>query len=65
MQGSVAAPRRAQGTFPLGPGQGLQWAIDGHPRMFAALLVAGSLSDGSGAGLIPACSVPAAMSASP
>jgi hypothetical protein len=56
MQESVAAPRRAQGTFPLGPGQGLQWASDGYTRMFAALLLfAGSLPDGSGAGL---CLVP-------
>ena len=66
MEGSVAAPRRAQGSSPLGPGQGLQGAIDGYTRMFADLLLfAGSLPDGSGAGLVPSRSVPAAMSASP
>jgi catechol 2,3-dioxygenase-like lactoylglutathione lyase family enzyme len=59
MEGSVAAPRRAQGTFPLGPGQGLQWAIDGYPSCSPpVLLFAGSLSDGGGAGLVPSPSVP-------
>jgi hypothetical protein len=56
---------RAQGTSPLGPDRGLQWVIDGYTLTFAALLFAGSLSDGSGAGLVPSRSVPAAMSASP
>jgi catechol 2,3-dioxygenase-like lactoylglutathione lyase family enzyme len=67
MEGTVAAPRRAQGTAPLGPGQGLLWAIDGYTLMFAALpLFAGSLSDGSsGAGLVPSRSVLAARSACP
>ena len=58
MRESVAAPRRAQGTFPLGPGQGLKWASDGYTPMFAALLLfAGSLPDGSGTGLlsVPLC----------
>ena len=50
----------------LDRGQGVQWPIDGYTLMFAALLVfAGSLSEGSGAVLVPSRSVLAAMSASP
>src|SRR5215207_529002 len=66
MQGSVAAPRRAPRHLPAWAGSGPAVAIDGYTRRFAALLVfAGSLSEGSGAGLVPSGSVLAAMSASP